>query len=143
MSDNVASQLKAVEIEPMRSINGAEFYHHLSNILPSSEAVAKYKLIVKFSHTSVPIALQKNAEVLRQATSQLVKYRLIDKETGNELTSGRFKQVSSYSTTFAAYAVYAEEAMTFKNLSRQAAEEIYSRLLLYFNNNINTKPGER
>ena len=130
-SDNNALEL--IEIEPIESIAGTKFYQHLSDILPRSHS-AKYLLKVQFGYGSVPLAIQKNSDVLRQTVSQQVTYQLLDKETNKELTHGQFKNTSSYSTTFSPYATYVESEITLENLSQYAAEEVRTRLILYFAN---------
>jgi hypothetical protein len=127
------NQLGLIEVEPIESIDGAEFCYHLSQIMPNSHS-PKYLLKVQFSGTNVPLAMQKNSEVLRQTINQQIHYKLIDKETNKEITSGQFKNISSYSTTTSPYATYVDSEMASKNLSKQAAEEIRSRLILYFAN---------
>lgn len=128
-----SQQLGLIEVEPIESIDGAEFCYHLSQIMPNLQ-LPKYLLKVQFTATNVPLAMQKNSDVLRQAISQQINYQLIDKATNKEITSGQFKNISSYSTTTSPYATYVDSEMVSKNLSKQAAEEIRSRLILFFAN---------
>ncbi len=126
-----SNQLKLIEVEPIESIDGAEFYFYLSQIMPNSHST-KYLLKVQFTATNTPLALQKNSDILRQTINQLIHYQLIDKETNKEVTTGKFKNISSYSTTTSPYATYVDGEMASQNLSKNAAEEIHSRLILYF-----------
>lgn len=123
--------LSAIEIEPIDSIEGAEFCRYLEDILNSS-GTTRFHLKAEFNSTTSPIAIQKDSDVLRQTVSQIVKYQLFDKQTGKELTGGSFKQMSSYNTGFSPFATYLESDMIGKNLARQSAEEIRTRLILYF-----------
>ena len=128
-----AHTINSIEIEPINSVEGAEFFHHLSTLFPA-QGVTKYLLKVNLSFVSTPVAIQKNSDILRQTLSQLVEYHLYDKATGKQVTGGKFKHISSYATTFTPYASYIESESALQNLSRQAAEDIRTRLILYFEN---------
>ena len=126
--------LNAIDIEPIGSIDGTEFYHHLSTLLPRT-TTAQYLLKVQFSNVSVPSAFQKNSDVMREITNQSIQYWLFDLKTNKELTSGKFKQMTSYSTMFSPYAAYVENEGALEDLTKHSAEEVRSRLILYFENN--------
>jgi len=130
--------LNSIEIEPINSIEGAEFYHHLSNLLPKSYNT-RYILKVQFSTRDSPLVIQKNADILRQTISQLIKYQLFDKMTSKELISGQFRLLSSYNAASSSYITYTESEKTLENLTKLAAEEIRTRLILYFETNKNNE----
>lgn len=128
-----SSNLHSIEIEPIESIEGAEFYQHLVNLFPSRQK-ADYILKVQFHCLSSPLIIQKNANIIRQTVNQLVKYKLLDKKTNKELTSGQFKLLSSYNSNSASYTTHMESERTYENLTKLGAEEIRTRLILYFEN---------
>ena len=125
--------LSSIEIEPIESIEGAEFYQNLINLLPPSKKI-QYLLKVQFHYVSSPLVIQKNADIFRQTVSQLVKYQLLDKDTNKELTAGQFRLLSSYSSHYSAYTTHIESEKTLANLTKLGAEEIRARLILYFEN---------
>jgi hypothetical protein len=127
------NDLSAIEVESINTIEGAEFYQNLVEILPASQKI-KYILKVQFQYVSSPLVIQKNADILRQTVSQLVKYQLLEKETNKQLTSGQFKLLSSYNSHYSAYKTHIESEKTSTNLTKLGAEEIRTRLILYFKN---------
>ncbi|WP_016916965.1 hypothetical protein [Rickettsia honei] len=125
------NDLEAIEVEPIRTIEGAEFYHRLTSILPQ-KAQAKYLLKVKLIATTMPSTIEKNSNVLREYINQLVRYKLIDIESQKVLIEEKFYQNTSYNAIFKPYATNVERDKTGIDLAYQAAEEIRSRLILYF-----------
>ncbi|WP_064429367.1 hypothetical protein [Rickettsia sp. Tenjiku01] len=125
------NDLEAIEVEPIRTIEGAEFYHRLTSILPQ-KAQAKYLLKVKLIATTMPATIEKNSNVLREYINQLVRYKLIDIESQKVLIEEKFYQNMSYNAIFTPYATNVERDKTGIELAYQAAEEMRSRLILYF-----------
>ncbi len=125
------NDFEAIEVEPIRTIEGAEFYHRLTSILPQ-KAQAKYLLKVKLIATTMPATIEKNSNVLREYINQLVRYKLIDIESQKVLIEEQFYQNTSYNAIFTPYATNVERDKTGIDLAYQAAEEIRSRLILYF-----------
>ncbi|WP_096372728.1 hypothetical protein [Rickettsia japonica] len=125
------NDLEAIEVEPIQTIEGAEFYHRLTSILPQ-KAQAKYLLKVKLIATTMPATIEKNSNVLREYINQLVRYKLIDIESQKVLIEEKFYQNTSYNAIFTPYATNVERNKTGIDLAYQAAEEIRSRLILYF-----------
>ncbi len=131
------NQLSAIEIESIDSIEAAEFCYYLSNILPRSTVVTtKYLLKVKFTNKNLPFILQKNSDVLRETVSQTIQYSLVDIITNQEVTSGTFRHITSYSTASSPYHSYVDNMKALEDLTKQGADEILGRLILYFKQNI-------
>ncbi|MFY9589758.1 LPS assembly lipoprotein LptE [Rickettsia endosymbiont of Halotydeus destructor] len=128
------NELNAINVEPVRSVDGAEFYHRLVSILPQ-KAKAEYLLKTQFVNVSMPATIAKNSNILRESINQSVSYQLIDIKTNKILTSEKFYQTTSYNTIFSPYASDIEREETQIELARQAAEEIRTRLILYFAKN--------
>lgn len=127
------NNLNAIEIEFPSTIEGQEFYHSLSSILPKKSSI-RYILKVNFSSHSFPLAIQRNSDTLIQSIQYMVEYKLFDINTKTILTSGQLKQFNSYNTTFSPYATSLEQLNAAENLARFSAEEIRNRLVLYFEN---------
>ncbi|WP_425363830.1 hypothetical protein [Candidatus Tisiphia endosymbiont of Hybos culiciformis] len=135
------NQLSAIEIEPIDSIGGAEFCYYLSSILPrSTTSTTKYLLKVQFTNKSLPLIIQKNSDVLRETVSQTIQYRLVDIVTNQDVTSGTFRHVTSYSTASSPYHSYIENEKALEELTKQGANETLERLILYFKQNSIAKP---
>ena len=130
-AENNIGQLDAIEISPIASMEGAELYRYLSDLLPLKREPL-YILKISFVNTESPIAIQKNSDVIRENVSHIVYYELQDIRTGKVATSGKFKQMTSYNSTFYPYASYVEREHTTKNLTKYSSEEIRRRLILYF-----------
>ncbi|WP_341752628.1 MULTISPECIES: hypothetical protein [unclassified Candidatus Tisiphia] len=130
------SQLSAIEVEPIDSIAGAEFCYYLSSILPKyTTSTIKYLLKVNFTNKILPLIIQKNSDVLRETVSQTIQYRLVDIVTNQHLTSGTFRHVTSYSTASSPYHSYVDNDKALEDLTKQGANEILERLILYFKQN--------
>ncbi|ABV74588.1 hypothetical protein A1C_01350 [Rickettsia akari str. Hartford] len=125
------NDLEAIKVEPIRTIEGAEFYHRLTSILPQ-KAKAKYLLKAELIATTMPATIEKNTNVLMEYINKLVRYKLIDIESQKVLIAEKFYQNTSYNALFTPYATNVEGDETGIDLAYQAAEEIRSRLILYF-----------
>lgn len=133
--ETVSGPLNAIEISPISSVEGAELYHYLSDLLPLKREPL-YNLRVTFTYFGSPIAVQKNSDIIRENVSHIVQFELRDIVTNNIVTSGKFKQMTSYNTTFSPYGSYIEKEHTSKNLTKYSSEEIRRRLILYFKSHI-------
>ncbi len=123
--------LESVEIELMHSIEGADFYNHLKNILPPNSD-SKYQIITNIVFIENYSIIQDNADVLRAIITAQVSFKLIDKKTDKILLNSSFSRPSSYSTTFSPYSNLIQKHEVLKNLSIMVAEEIRNRLIIHF-----------
>ena len=130
-TDYMMGELDAIEVSPISSIEGAELYRYLSDLLPLKRTPL-YILKISFTYTESPIAIQKNSDVIRENVNHLVHYELQNIHTGEIATKGKFKQMTSYNSTFYPYASYIEKEHAIKNLTKHSSEEIRRRLILYF-----------
>lgn len=127
----VSSSLDAIEIDPINTMEGAELHRYLSDLLPLTREPL-YILRISFTSAGSPIAIQKNSDVIRENVSHTVQFELLDIKTSKMLTSGKFKQMTSYNSTFSPYGSNVEREHTAKNLTKYSSEEIRRRLILYF-----------
>ncbi len=126
-----SSNLCAVEIESIPSIAGAELYHHLSELIPYC-GVTKYRLTVSLNYLNSPSIIKRNSDIFRQTTTQLVNYKLLDIQNQQVVTSGQFNNIASYNAGTSAYTTYIEGESTLETMALQAAEEVRTRLILFF-----------
>lgn len=130
-NNNTKSDLiENIEIVPINSIEGADFYNHLSNLLPHGDN-PKYVLSVSQVYSNEISIIQKNSDVLREAVKITINYSLSDKLSGKILTNGSFSRFSSYNTTFSPYSNSIKKQDIRKNLSISSAEEVRNRIMLY------------
>lgn len=127
-------QLKNIEIEPINSIEGAEFYNQLKNILPYQHD-AKYKLITTISFSENYNIIHNNSDALNEVVTARVNFKLLDKTTDKILLNSSFSKPSSYVTTFSPYSNLIQKHDLLSNLSIMVAEEIRNRIIIYFSNN--------
>lgn len=123
--------LAFIEITPIRTIEGTNFYNHLISIFPTAKE-SRYILNTTFLFSNSYNVIQSNSDILRATQNISVTYQLIDKQNLTVLTCGNFSKMSSYSTNFLLYSnsVIRQEAMC--DLAKNAAEEVYNRLLMFF-----------
>lgn len=124
-------QLHNIDIEAINTIEGAEFYNQLKNILPHGPN-AKYQLITNLSFSENYSIIQTNADVLRETITVNVNFKLINKSTSEVLISNNFSKLYSYSITFSPYSNLVQKQEILKNLSLMVAEEIRNRIIIHF-----------
>ena len=71
--------LTFVEITPIRTIEGTNFYNHLKSIFPSAKK-SLYVLNTTLSFSSSYNVIQSNSDILRETQNINVTYQLIDKK---------------------------------------------------------------
>lgn len=130
---NYYQHIQAIDIQPLDTIEGAEFFNHLKNILPSTHN-SKYQLITSIAFTENYSIIQNNSDILREIVTVRVNFKLIDKMNKAILLNNSFSRPSSYSTTFSPYSNLIQKQEIHKNLSIMVAEEIRNRIIIYFAN---------
>lgn len=125
--------LQSIEITPIASPDGADYYNHLKNILPT-EQKPKYKLETTLSYIKDYSIIQKNSDVLREVVTIKVSYKLLDSKTQKLVTSGYFSRLASFSTNFSPYSNQTNQQEIQKLLAIMSAEEVRNRIILFFEN---------
>ena len=125
--------LQSIEVAPINSPDGADYYNHLKNILPVTQN-AKYLLKTKLSYAKDYSIIQKNSDVLREVVIIKVSYKLLESSTQKLVTSGRFSRLSSFSTNFSPYSNQISQQEIQKSLAIMSAEEIRNQIILFFEN---------
>jgi hypothetical protein len=129
-SGNVSQFLEEIEIGDMDSIEGADFYNRLKNIMPHGNK-AKYILTANCSFKKDISIIQKNSDIARESITIKVTYALRDKLTGNQILSEQFSRFSSFNTTFSPYSNNVNQQDVQKNLALISAEEVRNRLIIF------------
>ena len=131
-NSRVEKELSNIEIESIDTIQGAEIYYYLTRLIGSGEE-QKYLLQIKLlEDVTSPMAITKEARVIKQNVTQVYSYSLTYKQNGALLYKGKFRVKSSYNSVSTPYASYTQEKYTKKNITQTAAEELYLRLIMYF-----------
>lgn len=126
----VYAALSRIEISTIGSIEGAEFYNQLKNMLPHSNVI-DYILDANLVFAANYTAIQQNSDTLRESVNCTVNYTFKEKISGKILTSGSFSRFSSYNTTFSPYSNIVLKQDILKNLAIMAAQEVRNRLIVY------------
>lgn len=121
-----------ISLDPIRSIEGVEFYNQFLNIIPKNTKEAKYSL-----HCTIEIMkdyniIQQNTDILRQRINMTVQFQLKEIKTEKILLEDKFLQFSSYTTSLLPYNNYELEQNTINSLALSAAEEVKRRIIHLF-----------
>lgn len=125
--------LQSIEIIPISSPDGADYYNHLNNILPPSSN-PRYNLETTLSYGKDYSIIQRNSDVLREVVTIKVSYKLIESKTQKLVTSGYFTRLASYGTNFSPYSNQINQQETQRLLAIMSAEEVRNRVILFFEN---------
>lgn len=122
--------LQFIEIEPIESVEGADFYNHLKNILPRTK-IPKYLVTPKFSYSKGFNILKDNADISRETNNIHVSYTIYDSDAQKIVASEKFTRFSSFNTSSLPYSNVVTEQTDKRNLAISAAEELRNRLILF------------
>lgn len=125
--------MQSIEIIPLSSPEGADYYNHLKNIFPTKKN-SKYTLSTTLSYNKDFSIIQKNSDVLREVVTIKVTYKLTDSLTNKTINSGNFSRLASYSSNFSPYSNNANQQEIQKVLAIMSAEEVRNRILLFIEN---------
>ncbi len=130
LDDSVCEFMAKIEIEPIPSIEGAEYYSCLKKIFPSSKK-ARYLISSSLNFTKDFSIIQKSSDILREAVTVKVFYKLKNIKTDKTITSGSFIRFSSFNTTFPPYTNQIRQQDVYTTLAIIAAEEVRNRIMLF------------
>ena len=123
--------LSAVEITPVKTLEGVDFYNHMKNLFPP-EKNTRYILNTTLSFSRSYNILQSNSDIFREVQNITVTYQLLDKQSLKLLTKGSFVKMGSYSVNSSLYANTVLRQESISGLAENAAEEIRNRLMMFF-----------
>lgn len=129
-SANSNEFLASIDVAPINSITGAEFYNHLLNLFPYSSD-KKYLLKTEIALSKENSVIEETSDVVRATVNLNVNYTLTEKETGKIITAGSFLRLSSFNTTFSPYSNTVLQGQVENNLAMMAAEEVRNRIMLF------------
>lgn len=123
--------LKEIELQPIDSIEGVEFYNHFLSKFPKNHDNSKIKYILE---CSIKLdkgfnIVQSNSDILRQKLTIEVVYTVFDKTTKDELLNGKVSRFASYTVSPSPYSNYALNKNIINSLSIAAAEEVKKRII--------------
>jgi hypothetical protein len=121
-----------ISLDPIRSIEGVEFYNQFLNITPKPNTEAKYSLNCTIKIMKDYNIIQPNTDILRQRINMTVQFQLQEIKTEKILLEDKFLQFSSYTTSLLPYNNYELEQNTINSLALSAAEEVKRRIIHLF-----------
>jgi hypothetical protein len=127
--------LPKINITPINSVEGAELYRHLSDIIGNDDE-AIYQLQIKLEYLILPLVISKDSDVTLQSVTLIVHFDLLDRQTRKLLKSENIKLVGSYNTAFSHYISHTAEEAEKVNLATNAAGEIQKRLCIFYNSQL-------
>jgi len=129
----LANQLASISLDfPEETIEAYELQNHLQKILNTGLQGKKYRLEIRVNKTSSDSVVQKDSEVLRQNVEFNVWYQLYKLDDSNPIYKGKFRQISSFNTSFSPYSTNVEYEAAKISLARSCAEELRRKLILFF-----------
>jgi len=133
-SSKSAESLRLVKIQPINSVEGAEFFNSFLNrsIKHNNELDHRYLLECNLNIDKHYNIIQRNSDILRNTITLTVHYKLIDRNTEAILLNSKFSRFSAYNTASLPYNNYASEKNIINNLASFAAEEMLNRLVHFF-----------
>jgi hypothetical protein len=121
-----------IQISQISSIEGAVLYDALTRLIENDD-LSNYKLTVQISYETSNLAVSSDAKVIEEKVTQKIDYTLLDKDSGNILTSGKFSYWDGVRILFGPYVSYNIQRHAKENLAIKAATELQARLAIYFN----------
>lgn len=132
-----SNSLPNISVQPVNSVEGAELYQTLIEILGVHNK-PDYDLHIDLDYKTSNLAITDDSSVIKQSITQTAKYTLHNSVSGAIITSGTISSFGVCSTMLGSYNSYVEESQTKIHLAKEVASTIYARLLMYFTNNKNT-----
>jgi hypothetical protein len=132
-NQGVQNELSKIEIASTNSIEEAEAYDRLSDLL-IQKGQAIYDLKFSIEYTENTLAISRFSDILRKGLTQTLKFELSDKITNQVLLKDTIKTHSSYSLISEPLVSYAQMESNKKFLARRGAENLRYRLMIFFNN---------
>ena len=133
-ADGASADLAAIQIEPIKDRVGQMMHNRLRDALNPNGLPAKprYYLKVTLAEISQETVVQRTAFAARANLTLTATYSLHDAVTRAAIHSGSVKSLSSYSHQTAPLGTLAGEKDARERAVTDAAEEIRTRLALYF-----------
>jgi LPS-assembly lipoprotein len=130
----VPGEFAAIEIQPIQDRLGQELHNNLLDLLnPRGEPTApKYELVVTLSENREELAVQKTAFATRANLTMTASFSLRESKTKKPVFGGSSVAISGYDVLRSDFATLAAEKDARSRALLQVAEDIRTRLALYF-----------
>ncbi|MET4699434.1 LPS-assembly lipoprotein [Constrictibacter sp. MBR-5] len=130
----VSPELAAVEVGNIPDRPGQQLRTHLELLLDprGTGGPARYGLQVKLRSDTADVAIRRDETATRRDVSMWASYVLTDLNGGAVLTSGQARAVNSYNVVASDVATRAGEEDARDAALRRLAEELRTRLAIYF-----------
>ena len=127
-------ELAAVEVGNIPDRSGQVLRTHLELMLDprGTGEASRYGLQVKLRSESSDVAIRRDETATRRDVSMMAAYVLTDLADGRVLTKGQARAVNSYNIVASDVATRAGEQDARDSALRRLAEEIRTRLAIYF-----------
>ena len=129
------NELRYIEISPIENRTGQQLRNHLvQDIMPlGRKRDVKYRLNVTLKESKANLAIKKSEIATRANLIFYANYKLTLKSTGEELTSGGSRMVTSYNILTQTFGTLIAEKDARKRAVREISADIASKIIVYFN----------
>ena len=131
LDQRIINQMSMIEIAEVGSIQEAMLYQRLFHILRSA-GDTKYLLEFKINYHQNDIGLSKESDIIRKGITQVINFKLTNKEDDRVLLKRTIVMRSSYSLATDAMVSYAQLDSNKNFLAINGADKIYAHLIIYF-----------
>lgn len=126
------AELASLQIEVPRSELGTEFATSFTNLSHSREPY-RFTLKISFEVENITLAIEENSDIVREGVELVTYYELLDQENGKTLLKSSFRNLSGFNTISTGYESFIEKQSVQKHLVKHSANEVYKRLVDFFN----------
>ncbi len=133
---SVATELAAVRIDPLRDRVGQQMHNYLRDRLnPDGQPLSpSYRLRVELTETLSELGVRRDETATRANLRMQAKFSLLDVSGGQSLFSGQSTSTTSYDILENPFATTVSEGDARERALRELADDIQTRLALYFAN---------
>jgi hypothetical protein len=134
---DIRSKMQRIKIEVEDYVGYDEFAEHMAYLLGkhnSRSADDEFVMNVTMRDSVSCLALQSNTDTVRENMRKDVVYKLYRISDMRLITSGEIYNSLDYSSQFSPYSTYTDAEQAKIYTARYAAENIYSRLMIFFAN---------
>lgn len=134
-NSSVAAELSLVRVDPLRDRVGQQLHNFLRDRLnPQGQPVSpSYRLTVALVETTTELGVQRDETASRANLRLDADFALLDAAGEQQLFQGRSSSTTSYDILRNPFATTVSEEDARERALREVADDIQTRLALYFN----------
>jgi LPS-assembly lipoprotein len=134
-NSSVAAELSSVRVDPLRDRVGQQLHNFLRDRLnPQGQPVSpSYRLTVALVETTTELGVQRDETASRANLRLDADFALLDAAGEQQLFQGRSSSTTSYDILRNPFATTVSEEDARERALREVADDIQTRLALYFN----------